>query len=278
MESDSNRISKQSIESKLRQLQSLLESINSFVIAVSGGIDSMLLSVVAGRLENVSANMVHAVSPAVPDIATNRVRKYALKENWRLTICDSGEFTDERYMNNPIDRCFYCKFNLYQYIDRRTCTQILSGTNKDDLDDFRPGLRAAEQYAVRHPYVEVGIDKATIRNIARILNLQELSELPASPCLSSRVETGIRIDGDWLKAINAIEQNIRYSQNVDTVRCRICREGIVIELTASTLSQLDDHQRREIESMVQSTIPQITGRHSVRFREYRMGSAFVRVN
>ncbi len=278
MESDPNRESVQSAESKLRQLQSLLQSIDPFVIAVSGGIDSMLLSVVAGRMRNINANMVHAVSPAVPELATNRVQRYADNENWRLMICDAGEFSDERYMNNPVDRCFYCKFNLYQYIESKVDVQILSGTNQDDLDDFRPGLRAADQYAVRHPYVEVGIDKATIRNIARFLDLQDLSELPASPCLSSRVETGIRIDGEWLKAIDAIEQRIRHSQNVDTVRCRVRREGIVVELAANTLSTLDDLQRREIETMVQTALPRQLEHHPIRFKEYRMGSAFVRVN
>ncbi len=278
MDSQSNQISMHSTELKLRQLQSLLQSIDSFVIAVSGGIDSMLLSVVAGRMDNVNARMVHAVSPAVPELATNRVRGYAHNENWKLMVCDAGEFSDERYMNNPVDRCFYCKFNLYQYIDSQVDAQILSGTNQDDLDDFRPGLKAAAQYTVRHPYVEVGIDKATIRNIARFLNLNDLSELPASPCLSSRVETGIRIDGDWLKAIDVIERRIRNSQKIDTVRCRIRREGIVVELAANTLSSLDHLQLREIETMVQTALPDKLGNHPIRFKEYRMGSAFVQVN
>ncbi len=278
MESDSNQIPEQSTKSKLSQLQSWLESINTFVIAVSGGIDSMLLSVVAGRLDNINVSMVHAVSPAVPEHATNRVQRYAQNENWQLTICDTGEFRNEQYMNNPVDRCYYCKFNLYQYIDRKVNVQILSGTNQDDLGDFRPGLKAADQHAVRHPYVEVGIDKATIRNIARFLNLHELSELPASPCLSSRVETGIRIDGDWLKAIDVIEQTIRHSQHVDTVRCRVRRKGIVVELAADMLSSLDDGQRREIELMVQAALPKKSGYHSISFKEYRMGSAFVQMN
>ncbi len=278
MKSDLNQISVQSTESKLGQLQLLLQSIDSFVIAVSGGIDSMLLSVVAGRMSNVNASMVHAISPAVPELATNRVRSYARNENWQLMICDAGEFSDERYMNNPVDRCFYCKFNLYQYIESKVDVQILSGTNQDDLEDFRPGLKAADQYAVRHPYVEVGIDKATIRNIARFLDLHDLSELPASPCLSSRVETGIRIDGEWLKAIDAIEQRIRCSQNVDTVRCRVRREGIVIELASNTLSNMDNCQRREIESMVQTELPQNLGLYPISFKEYRMGSAFLQVN
>lgn len=278
MESDSNQIPEQSTKSKLSQLQSWLESINTFVIAVSGGIDSMLLSVVAGRLDNINVSMVHAVSPAVPEHATNRVQRYAHNENWQLTICDTGEFRNEQYMNNPVDRCYYCKFNLYQYIDRKVNVQILSGTNQDDLGDFRPGLKAADQHAVRHPYVEVGIDKATIRNIARFLNLHELSELPASPCLSSRVETGIRIDGDWLKAIDVIEQRIRHSQHVDTVRCRVRRTGIVVELAADMLSSLDDGQRREIELMVRAALPKKSGHHSISFKEYRMGSAFVQMN
>lgn len=275
---ESHRMSETCVESKLKELQELLESIDSFVIAVSGGIDSMLLAVVSGRLSNVSARMIHAVSPAVPHHATERVRSYAKTENWHLEICDVGEFGDERYLDNPVNRCFFCKSNLYKYIESKVNVQILSGTNDDDLADYRPGLKAAEQFDVRHPYVEVGIDKSTIRNLARLLGLRDLSELPASPCLSSRVETGIPIDGEWLEAVDIVEESIRDSLQVKVVRCRIRQDGFDVELAPKSLSRLSDLQRHEIQVMIRNTFPDELRQYSVHFKEYRMGSAFLRVD
>ena len=278
MNSEQDQTSIQVAERKLEQLKSLLGEINTFVVAVSGGIDSTLLAFVAGRLHEVNASMAHAISPAVPRHATERVRNYAEAENWQLKVSEVGEFNDERYMSNPVDRCYYCKTNLYDYIEKEVNVQILSGTNVDDLSDFRPGLKAAEQHGVRHPYVEVGIDKATIREIAKLLGLKDLADLPASPCLSSRVETGIPIRGRWLEAIDDIEQQIRQSYQVDTVRCRIRQEGIVIEMSSGQLSQLSDSQRYEIQAMVRNVFPAGISQHQVHFEEYRMGSAFVHAN
>ena len=275
MNSEQDQTSIQVAERKLEQLKSLLGEINTFVVAVSGGIDSTLLAFVAGRLHDVKASMLHAISPAVPRHATERVRNYAEAENWQLKVSEVGEFNDERYMSNPVDRCYYCKTNLYDFIEKEVNVQILSGTNVDDLSDFRPGLKAAEQHAVRHPYVEVGIDKAMIRDTAKLLELNDLADLPASPCLSSRVETGIPIRGRWLEAIDDIEQQIRQSYQVDTIRCRIRQEGVVIEMSSGQLSQLSDSQRYEIQAMVRNVFPAGISQHQVHFEEYRMGSAFV---
>ena len=137
--------------------------------------------------------MFHAVSPAVPEEATERVKRLAATQGWRLRIVDAREFADENYLANPVDRCFFCKTNLYGCIARHIDAQILSGANLDDLREYRPGLEAAKRHSVRHPYLEAEIDKRAVRSLARELGLGALSELPAAPCLSSRVETGIAI-------------------------------------------------------------------------------------
>ena len=112
--------------------------------------------------------MLHAVSPAVPPHATARVRAHAGLEGWNLAVADAGEFADPRYRANPVDRCFFCKSNLYDRIRSVTQATVASGTNLDDLGDFRPGLKAASQRGVVHPFVEAGIDKAAVREIARL--------------------------------------------------------------------------------------------------------------
>ena len=104
--------------------------------------------------------MLHAVSPAVPPHATARVRAHAERHGWALTVADAGEFDDPRYRANPVDRCYFCKSNLYDRIRSVTEGTVASGTNLDDLGDYRPGLKAAAERGVVHPFVEAGIDKA----------------------------------------------------------------------------------------------------------------------
>jgi len=222
------------------KLYQILAELAPVAVAVSGGVDSMTLAVVAHR-QSVQHNdspplMIHAVSPAVPEQATERVRKYATEEGWHLNVINAGEFDDPDYMANPANRCYFCKTNLYSTMAASTQLQLVSGTNVDDLGDYRPGLTAAEAHAVRHPYVEAGIDKTQVRALARTLGLNDVAELPSAPCLSSRVETGIRIDPAVLLAVDATERRLRKELTPETVRCRVRGNAIAIELDARTLA------------------------------------------
>ena len=218
--------------------------------------------------------MVHAVSPAVPRTATSRVETQSATEGWDLDLIDAGEFTDESYLSNPFNRCFFCKNSLYQTLSQNSCGTLVSGTNSDDLQDFRPGLKAAEEFRVRHPYVEAGFTKDDVRVLASNLGLSELSRLPASPCLSSRVETGIRIDASDLSAIDEAESWMQLNLGPRTVRCRVLEEGIMIQLDLSTLERLDLNDQQETVAKVRDLF-----RHRpetrIRFAPYRRGSTFL---
>ena len=238
----------------------------------------MTLAVVAHRVLGGSATMLHAVSAAVPADATERVERYARREGWRLERIDAGELHDARYVANPVNRCYFCKTNLYSTIAplADAGATIVSGTNTDDLGDFRPGLAAAAEHAVRHPYVECGIGKSTVRAIATRLGLDDLAELPAAPCLSSRVETGIAIDPAVLKAIDACERMVRNATGAATVRCRVRRAALVIELDDATLSALDASARAVLAGELDERMAAAGVSRTVRFEPYRMGSAFLR--
>ena len=183
--------------------------------------------------------MIHAVSPAVPPEASARVEAYARREGWRLEVIDAGEFADPNYLQNPANRCFFCKTNLYGTIAARSSATICSGTNLDDLADWRPGLQAAEQHRVRHPYVEAGIDKATVRALATHLGLDDLAELPAAPCLSSRLETGLPVTAARLELVHAVERLIQQELMPRTVRCRLLLDGIAIQLDPDALARIE---------------------------------------
>ena len=266
-------------ETQLPELVTLRDVLSDYTraaIAVSGGVDSMTLATIAGRLGGRNFEMFHALSPAVPVDATVRIRRYAVKEGWRLREFNAGEFDDPNYRANPVNRCFYCKTNLYDGIAAVTEHSVLSGTNLDDLGDYRPGLEAALRRGVRHPFVEAGIDKATVRAIARHLELDDLAELPAAPCLSSRIETGLRIEGNLLTLIDAVEKFVSRRVGAYTVRCRIRTKEVVIELDAASLSILNETGVADLRTVITAMLEAEGIDKPLDFQAYRMGSAFLR--
>lgn len=263
----------------LARLQQVLRAQGPLALAVSGGVDSMTLAVVACSVEPRS-EVFHAVSPAVPVAATARVREYAARLGWTLQLLDAGEFADSAYRANPVDRCYFCKHNLYRSLRQHTALPLAAGTNTDDLQDFRPGLRAAAEEGVLHPLVAAGIDKASVREIAAQLGLVDLQALPAAPCLASRVSTGIAIDPALLPLLDQAEQALRRQLGLldssADLRCRLRPEGIAVELPlAAAAAQAD---------LVVATVRQILAGSpfaalgaDIVIAPYRRGSAFIRV-
>ena len=260
----------------LRRLEAALAPLAPLAIAVSGGIDSLTLATAAHRLLGAATAMHHATSPAVPPEATARTRALAAAQGWTLDVFDAGEFADPDYRANPANRCFFCKINLYGAVAGRTGRTIASGTNTDDLADWRPGLQAAERHGVRHPFVEAGIGKSTIRALAAELGLGALAGLPAAPCLSSRVETGIRIEAPVLEAIHAAERLLAAELRPHTVRCRVRAGRVVLELDRASLERLDEGDRTRLAAQVAGLMTRARVGDPVSFAPYRTGSAFLR--
>lgn len=259
------------IAAKIEALGRELDRYARVAVAVSGGIDSLTLATVSARRLGDRAEMFHSLTASVPSEATERTRELAMRLGWGLHVIDAREFEREEYVSNPVNRCFYCKQSLYAEIARHTTAQVVSGANMDDLGEYRPGLDAARDAGARHPFVDAGIDKATIRRMARELGLGDLAEIPASPCLSSRVETGIGITPSLLQRIHAAENAIRSRIAAASVRCRVRSSGIVIEIDAISLATLApgdlDGIRLAVAAIFGGSLPSIA--------PYRVGSAFL---
>jgi uncharacterized protein len=231
----------------------------------------MTLAHVAQRHARGATTMYHATGPAVPVAARARVEAHAAAYGWRLVVLDAGEFADERYRANPVDRCYWCKAHLYARIRARTPDAIASGTNRDDLGDFRPGLRAAADHAVVHPYVAAGLGKADVYRMARLLGLADLHVLPAQPCLASRVETGLRITAADLAFIDAVETRLAAELGREAVvRCRVTHDGVVIEL-----GDAGDPQAMCAAREIGAAACGVAGRAFAGVRAYRRGAAFL---
>jgi uncharacterized protein len=209
---------------------------------------------------------------------TDRVRQRAALEGWTLEIVETGEFQDEAYLRNPSNRCYHCKSHLYARLADLARSMagrgvLLSGTNLDDLGEYRPGLVAAAEAQVGHPFVEAGIGKRAIRELARALGLP-FAELPASPCLSSRLYTGTRVTPTRLLAVDAGEQAVRHLTGIAVVRCRIRDDQVLIEVepadrgkvTATVIAQV-----RQAMQSVEESITQVTLDPS----PYKAGRSFV---
>lgn len=264
------------LDDAMARLAQVLRAHAEIVVAVSGGVDSLTLAAFAHDTLGERARLVHAVSPAVPTAATERVKAFAAARGAALTLLDAGEFADEAYRKNPANRCYFCKSHLYDAIRARFQASIVSGANVDDLGDYRPGLLAASERDVRHPFIEAGLTKVLVRELARRLGLGEIAELPSAPCLSSRVETGIRIEAPALALIDGIETEIRESLHPLTVRCRVRHRGVVVELDEAALVSLRPGDKQVWAARIAARAIEVGLSGVVDFEVYRQGSAFLR--
>jgi len=264
--------------SEAHPIEQALAQIGPAVIACSGGIDSLLLSFVAHRRAPGEVVIAHAISPAVPGEATDRVRALAATEGWNLRLVRSGEFADESYLANPVNRCYFCKSNLYASLDAVSGElsgrgTILSGANLDDLGEYRPGLIAASEKGVRHPWIEAEFGKAEIRALARALDLS-FADLPASPCLASRLYTGTRVTAERLQAVHDCEMLIKARSGLPVVRCRVRADVMLVEVPDSDRDRIDDILLADLARLAASIEP---GIQAVRLdaAAYSPGRAFV---
>jgi uncharacterized protein len=200
------------VAAKLAELRALVRGLGSVLVAYSGGVDSsFVLRVAVDELGERAVGLTTS-SASLPAHELEEARSLARSMRARHVVVDTDEVAIDDYARNPVDRCYFCKDNLYricrEHAARLGLDGIVDGVNRDDLGDHRPGLGAAEEQGIVHPLVDVGMTKREVREASRALGLPT-HDKPASPCLASRFPYGTAITHERLHRVEAAEAGLR---------------------------------------------------------------------
>ena len=200
------------LASREQCLHGLLASFHSVIVAFSGGVDSAYLAWASTRVLGPAALCVTADSPSYPDHHRQLALRIAREFGLRHEFVRTAETERPEYRANPVDRCYFCKHELYGVLSSlaaaRGIAAIVDGSNADDRGDYRPGRKAAGEFGVRSPLDESGLTKADIRELSRLAGLPTWDE-PASACLSSRIPYHSEVTEDKLRMIERAETVLR---------------------------------------------------------------------
>ena len=241
------------LQKKLMQLSEILRTYGRVIIAYSGGVDSTFLIKVAYDTLGLGAIAVTSISESYPESEFEETKKLAKEIGIKHIIIKTEELTDRNYSANQINRCYFCKNELYAKIkpiaEQYGIKYILDGLNLDDIGDIRPGIRAAKEHGIISPLKVAGLTKNEIRELSKLYSLSTWDK-PASPCLSSRVEYGILITADILRQIEACEKylkdlginnvRVRYHRHIARIESDLEDFGIILRNRDSIISKFKE--------------------------------------
>ena len=257
-------MSSSNIEEKRDHLLGILRGYGSVVVAFSAGVDSSVVAKAAFLACGSKAVAVTGVSPSLAFGELDQARQVAALIGIRHEIVETDEFRSPDYLANPGNRCYFCKTELYGHLrplaDKLGLDFVVNGANIDDLGDYRPGMLAATESAVKSPLVEARFAKDDVRQLARVWALP-VSEKPASPCLSSRIAYGVEVTAERVRRIDAAERFVSQLTGAVELRVRLeARELARIEVPIDYLQKLTEPEisKRLVEKLLDLGFSNVT--------------------
>jgi uncharacterized protein len=234
-------------QDRIAKLRSILTDLGSVLVAYSGGVDSTLLLKVGTEVLGARCVGLVAHSASMPEREAVEARELAEKIGARLVTVHSRELLDPRYAANPVDRCYFCKLELFDICERVRKEQglaaIVDGFNADDRRDWRPGHKAGEEKKVRSPLAEAGLTKAEIRAWSKQMGLPTWDK-PQMACLASRLPYGTSVTVERLTQVGGAEEDLR-GLGLKQFRVRYHGEVARLEVCAEEYEKLLDRGLRE---------------------------------
>jgi len=237
------------LDAKRDALLDLLRGYGRVAVAFSAGVDSTLVAKGAALACGEDSVAVTGQSPSLAAGELDEARRLAEQIGIRHLVISTDEFANPEYQANAGDRCFHCKTELYTQLEGRLeelgVDVIVNGANLDDRGDYRPGMQAAADHAVRSPLIEAGFTKQDVRDLARAWDLP-VWDKPAAPCLSSRVAYGVEVTPERVAMIDAAERFLRERLSLRELRVRLEDGNLArIEVPLEALPDLVQPDHRE---------------------------------